>query len=124
MRTCPAPGSETSRSTTRSTPGAETSTALYVPCICVFLSSVPLECRLAEDKLIQVDGDDQWFGRGMTVRLAREDPPLRRKEDAGELLVTGDIVRSRCSTADLDVVVVPLQQSLLIEVQCLLCTVG
>src|SRR6202047_4369489 len=39
MRTWPAPGSETCRSTTRSTPGAETSTALYVPCICVCLSS-------------------------------------------------------------------------------------
>ena len=29
-----------------------------------------------------------------------------------------------CTAADLDVIVVPLQKSLLIEVQCLLCTVG
>src|SRR2546427_794537 len=33
IRTCPDPGSETCRSTTRSMPGAETSTALYVPFI-------------------------------------------------------------------------------------------
>src|SRR5258705_12534073 len=60
----------------------------------------------------------------MTVRLAREDPPLCRKDNAGELLEVGDVVCSRCTAADLDVVVMPLQQSLLIEVQCLLCTVG
>src|ERR1700730_15359651 len=40
MRTWPSPGSETCRSTTRSTPGAETSTAMYVFFICVRLSFV------------------------------------------------------------------------------------
>ncbi len=34
------PGSETGCSTTQSTPGAETSTALYVPSICMCLSCV------------------------------------------------------------------------------------
>src|ERR1700741_754766 len=38
IRTCPAPGSATGRSTTRSFPGTETSTALYVLFICVCLS--------------------------------------------------------------------------------------
>src|SRR5207248_6209645 len=79
---------------------------------------------LTEDKLIQVDGDEQRFGRGMAVRLAREDPPLRRKDDARELFEIGDVVCGPCTAADLDVVVMPRQQSLLIEVQCLLCTVG
>jgi len=60
----------------------------------------------------------------MAVRLAREDSPLRRKDYARELLEIGDVVCGRCTAADLDVVVVPLQQSLLIEVQCLLSTVS
>src|SRR5258708_32206506 len=46
MRTCPAPGSEICRSTTRSSPGAETSTALYVPCIGPFLSSA-IQCKFS-----------------------------------------------------------------------------
>lgn len=60
----------------------------------------------------------------MAVRLTRIDFPLRRKDDARELLEIGDVVCGPCTPADLDIVVVPLQQSLLIEVQCLLCTVG
>src|SRR5260370_737074 len=56
--------------------------------------------------------------------LSSEYPPRGRKDDAGELLEIGDIVCGRCAAADLDVVVVPLQQSLPIEVQCLLCAVG
>src|SRR5258708_21760234 len=59
----------------------------------------------------------------MAVRLASEDPVLCRKDDAGKLLEIGDVVCGRCAAADLDVVVVSLQQSLLIEVQCLFCTV-
>ena len=39
-------------------------------------------------------------------------------------LKIGDVVCGPYTTTDLDVVVVPLQQSLLIEVQGLLCTVG
>src|SRR5437899_12246524 len=79
---------------------------------------------LPEDKLIQVDGDDQRFGRGLAVRLAWEDSPLRRKDDARELPQIGDVVCGRCTAADLDVVVVPLQQSLLIKVQSLLFTMS
>jgi hypothetical protein len=60
----------------------------------------------------------------MCVRLAREDPVLRRKDDAKELLEIGDVVCGRCTAADLNVVVVPLQQSLVIEVKRLLRTVG
>src|ERR1700682_2667160 len=60
----------------------------------------------------------------MAVRLARQDPVLRRKDDAKELFEIGDVVCGRCTAADLDVVVVPLQQSLLIEAQRLLRTVG
>src|SRR5258708_2368265 len=95
-------------------PGGNFQTSSYVG---------PLD-PLAEDKLIQVDGDEQGFGQGMAVRLAREYPPLRRKDDARELFEIGDVVRGRRAAADLDVVVVPPQQSLLIEVQCLLCAVG
>ena len=60
----------------------------------------------------------------MAVRLAREDSSLRRKDDARELPEIGDVVCGRRTATDLDVVVVPLQQSSVIEVQCLLCTVG
>jgi hypothetical protein len=73
--------------------------------------------------MIHVDGDDQRFGHGMAVRLAREDPVFRRKDDARELLEIGDVMCGRRTAADLHVVVVPLQQSLLIEVKRLLCTV-
>ena len=79
---------------------------------------------LTEDKLIQIDRDDQGFRCGMAVRLAREDSSLRRKDDARELPEIGDVVCGRRTATDLDVVVVPLQQSSVIEVQCLLCTVG
>ena len=74
--------------------------------------------------MIQVDGDNQRFGQGMAVRLAREDHPLRRKDDTRELLEVGDAVCGACTAADLHVVVVPLQQALPIEGQCLLFTVG
>jgi hypothetical protein len=40
---------------------------------------------LTEDKLIQIDRDDQELRCGMAVRLAREDSSLRRKDDAREL---------------------------------------
>src|SRR6266849_10303451 len=60
----------------------------------------------------------------MAVRLMAEDPMLRRKDDARELLEIGDVVCGTYIAADLDVVVVPLQQSFPIEVECLLCTVG
>src|ERR1700682_340413 len=79
---------------------------------------------LEKNKLIHVDRDDERFGRGMAVRLETEDPMLRRKDDARELLEIGDVVSGPYTAADLDVVVVPLQQSFLIEVQHLLCTVG
>jgi len=81
-------------------------------------------CGSAEDNLIQVDGDDQGLGGGMAVRLARENSPLRWKDDTGELPEIGDVVCARCAAADLDVVVVPLQQAVLIEVEGLLRTVG
>ena len=79
---------------------------------------------LEKDKLIHVDRDDQRFACGMAVRLETEDPMLHRKDDARELLKVGDVVCGPYATADLDVVVVPLQQSFPIEVQRLLCTVG
>jgi hypothetical protein len=79
---------------------------------------------LAEDKMIEVDGDDQRFGHGMAVRLAREDSMLRRKHDAKELLEIGEVVRSGCTAANLYLVIVPFPQSRFIEVQCLLCAVG
>src|SRR5260370_38784626 len=60
----------------------------------------------------------------MAVLLPREDPPLRRKDDAGEFPKVGNVVCARCAAVDLDVVVVPLQQSSLIEVQRLFCTVA
>src|SRR5580704_3771996 len=60
----------------------------------------------------------------MAVRLETEDPMVRRKDNAKELLEIGHVVCGPYTAADLDVVVVPLQQSLLIEVQRLLCTVG
>src|SRR6204780_1104412 len=81
-------------------------------------------CFLEKDELINVDRHDQRFGRGMAVRLETEDPMLGRKDDAREPLNVGDVVGRRYVAADLDVVVVSLQESLLIEVQCLLCTVG
>src|SRR5580658_2846493 len=81
-------------------------------------------CFLEKDELINVDRHDQRFGCGMAVRLKTEDPMLGRKDDARELLNIGDVVGRRYVAADLDMVVVPLQQSLLIEVQYLLCTVG
>src|SRR5690348_18458488 len=59
----------------------------------------------------------------MVVRLETKDPMLRRKDNARNFLDIGDVVGCTYVTADLDVVIVPLQQSLLIEVQCLLCTV-
>src|SRR5258707_358809 len=79
---------------------------------------------LEKDKLIHIDRDDQRFGCGMAVRLETEDPMLHRKNDARELLKIGDVVRGPYTAADLDAVVVPLQQSFLIEVQRLLRTVG
>jgi hypothetical protein len=74
--------------------------------------------------VIHVDRDDQWFGRGMAVRLETEDPMLHRKDDSKQLLKVGDVVCGSYAAADLDVVVVPLQQSFVIEVQRLLSTVG
>ena len=41
---------------------------------------------------------------------------LRWKDDAKELLKIGDVVCGAYTAADLDVVVVPLQQSFLIEI--------
>src|SRR6266404_2242440 len=78
----------------------------------------------AKNKLIQVDRNDQWFGCGTAVWLTRENPSLSRKDDAGELFEIGDVMCGRRTAADLDVVIVSLQQSLLIEVQCLFCAVG
>jgi len=60
----------------------------------------------------------------MAVRLKTEDPMLRRKNDARELLDIGDVVRRSYVAADVHVVIVALQQSLLIEVQRLLCAVS
>src|ERR1700686_4892639 len=60
----------------------------------------------------------------MAVRPETEDPMLRWKDDARELLEIGSVVCGSYSAADLDVVVVPFQQSFLIEVQRLFCTVG
>src|ERR1700689_3653692 len=81
-------------------------------------------CFLEKDELINVDRHDQRLRCGMAVRLETEDPMLGRKDDAREPLNIGDVVGRRYVAADLDVVVVSLQESLLIEVQCLLCTVG
>jgi hypothetical protein len=44
--------------------------------------------------------------------------PARSKNDAKELLEIGDVVCGADAAADLDVVIVPLQQSLLTEAQC------
>jgi len=60
----------------------------------------------------------------VAVGLKTEDPMLRWKDDARELLEIGNVVCGPYTAADLDVVVVPFQQSFLIEVQRLLCTVG
>ncbi len=60
----------------------------------------------------------------MAVRLKTEDPMLCRKDDARELLDIGDVVCRPYVAADFHVVVVPLQQSLLIEVQRLLFAVS
>src|SRR5258708_40222351 len=79
---------------------------------------------LAKNKLIRVDRNDQWFGCGTAVWLTRENPSLRRKDDARELFEIGDIMCGRRTAANLDVVIVSLQQSLLIEVQRLFCAVG
>jgi hypothetical protein len=78
---------------------------------------------LKQDNLVHIDRHDQGFGRGMVVRLETKDPMLRRKDNAGNSLDIGDVVGCTYVAADLDVVIMPLQQSLLIEVQCLLCTV-
>src|SRR5437899_12827604 len=79
---------------------------------------------LTEDKLIQIDRDDQGFRCGMAVRLAREDSSLRRKDDARELTEIGDVLCGRRTATDLDVVVVPLPQCWVIEVQGLVLSVG
>jgi hypothetical protein len=60
--------------------------------------------------MIQVDGDDQRFRHRLAVPLAREDPSLRRKHDARKLFEIGDVMCGRCTAADLDIVVVPLQE--------------
>src|SRR6266403_2123553 len=60
----------------------------------------------------------------MTVRLETEDPMLRRKDNARDLLDIGDVVCGSYPSAYLDVVVVSPQQSFLIEVKCLFCAVG
>jgi hypothetical protein len=59
----------------------------------------------------------------MAVGLETQDSVPHRKDDAKELSEIGGIVCGPNTTADLDVVVVPLQQSFPIEVQGLLCTV-
>jgi len=59
----------------------------------------------------------------MAVRLKTENPMLRRKDDARELLDIGDVVCRPYAATDFHVVVMPLQQSLLIEVQRLLFAV-
>src|SRR6266852_227747 len=79
---------------------------------------------LAKNKLIQVDRNDQRFGCGTAVWVTRENPSLRRKDDARELFEIGDVMCGRRTAANLDVVIVSLQQSLLIEVQGLFCAVG
>jgi hypothetical protein len=62
----------------------------------------------------------QWIRPAVRARnghpIGEERSSFRRKDDARELLMTGDIVCGRRTTADLDVVIVPLQQSWLIEV--------
>src|SRR6202034_1056126 len=87
-------------------------------------SRQPTPCFLEKDELINVDRHDQRFECGMAVRLKTEDPMLGRKDDAREPLNIGDVVGRRYVAADLDMVVVPLQESLLVEVECLLSTVG
>ncbi len=57
----------------------------------------------------------------MSVRLSAEDSPFRREEDAGKLLVIVDVVCSSCGAIDFDIVVVPPQQSLPVEVESLFC---
>ena len=78
------------------------------------VTAIPLE----KDKPIHIDRNDHRFGRGMAIRLETENPVLHRKNDAKELLEIGDVCGADAA-ADLDMVVVPLQQSLLIEAQCL-----
>src|SRR6267154_787267 len=41
---------------------------------------------LAKNKLIQVDRNDQWFGRGTAVWLTRENPSLRRNSVSSAVL--------------------------------------
>src|ERR1700736_821474 len=86
--------------------------------------SLPIHRGLEKHELIHIDRNDQRFRRGMSVRLETEDPMLHRKHDAKELFKIGHVVRGADTPDDFDAVVVPLQQSLLIEVQRLLCTVG
>src|SRR5260370_22653400 len=59
MRTCPAPGSDIWRSTTRSLPGSYTSTALYVSlpiCISLLLTSVIICVSLLPELRVRTCG--------------------------------------------------------------------
>ena len=74
--------------------------------------------------MIYVDRNDQRLWCSMAVRLETEDPMLRRKDNARDLLDIGDVVYGSYPSAYLDVVVVSPQHSFLIEVKCLLGAVG
>src|ERR1700691_2756403 len=79
---------------------------------------------LAEDDVVQIDGDDQGGRCRMAVRLEAEDLVLCRKDNARDFLNVRDVVYGSYSSAYFDMVVVALQQSLVIEVKRLLCTMG
>jgi urease alpha subunit len=58
---------------------------------------------LAENNPIEVDGDNQRFGGGMSVRLSTKDSPFRREDDARKLVVIVDVVCGSCGAIDFDV---------------------
>src|SRR6185436_20299531 len=78
----------------------------------------------AERDLAEIDRDDEGLGERLAVGRAREDPVLGGKADARDLLVVGDVVRRARAAADLDLVVVPREEAVVVEVERLLGAVG
>ena len=70
--------------------------------------------------LAKVDRNNQRNQRGSPIRLTSKDHVLCRHHDSREFLELRRIVRSGRTTGDIDVVVVALEQTSLVEVECLL----
>src|SRR5712672_2516062 len=78
-------------------------------------------CRgLAEFDVADVDRHHERRGRRTPVRLTWKYPVLRRDANSRDVRGGRHIVRRRRSTRDVDVVVVPLEKALAIEVERLL----